>query len=66
MGKLLAIVLVIGITWMAYKKRNHFNDDGSNDVPGIDPQITFHKCLRKVQPLPGPFLVQLTQCTRAS
>lgn len=32
-------MLICGaITWMAYKKRNHFNDDESSDAPGTDPQ----------------------------
>jgi hypothetical protein len=33
------VLICGGITWMAYKKRDHFNDDRSNDVPGIDPEI---------------------------
>ena len=27
------VLICGGITWMAYKKRNQFNDDGSSDVP---------------------------------
>ena len=27
------MMICIGITWMAYKKRNQFNDDGSAETP---------------------------------
>jgi hypothetical protein len=27
------VLICGGITWMAYKKRNQFNDDGSSDLP---------------------------------
>jgi ABC-type Fe3+ transport system permease subunit len=30
------MVICIGITWMAYKKRNQFNDDGRRDAPEGD------------------------------
>jgi hypothetical protein len=29
-------LICIGITWMAYKKRNQFNEDEPTDAPGPD------------------------------
>lgn len=32
------MLICIGITWMAYKKRNQFNDDDSTETPEASPQ----------------------------
>jgi len=29
------MIICIAITWMAYKKRNQFNDDHENDDPNL-------------------------------